>query len=122
MTAILTAAGCADVASYNAALLRPRGTAAENQAKLNEAVALIAQLRYEEAAAKLTPLIQTFSDAGDEDRAAEATFWLAYCYEKQGQTEKAARIYRHVIKRYPETSATTQANQRLALMPTHPNP
>ncbi len=82
----------------------------------NEGLALVADLRYSQATAKLLPLIEAFEAAGDQNRAGEATFWVGYCYEKQGQEDEAIESYNRVVRTYPQTSASRQAAERLSRM------
>jgi TolA-binding protein len=90
--------------------------AAVAEGALAEAETLIAQQRYTEAFGQLKPLAAPFEAAGDAKRAAKVMFWMAYCHEKQGQATEAADLYERVAKRYPETPATRQAAERLAIM------
>ena len=86
----------------------------ESVAGFDEGVALVAELRYDQAAAKLLPVIEALDAAGDENRAAEATFWVAYCHEKQGENDMAVVFYDRVVRDYPLTSAARQAKERLS--------
>ena len=80
----------------------------------NEGLALVADLRYSQATAKLIPLIEAFEVVGDQNRAAEATFWVGYCYEKQGQEDEAIDSYNHLVRTYPQTPSSRQATERLS--------
>ena len=97
----------------DAMLLGQLGADKEAEAGFNEALALIAELRYSQARMRLLPLIKTFESAGELNRVAEATFWVGYCYEKEGRTDDAVEYYNSVSRRYPQTSASRQANERL---------
>lgn len=114
VAALALAAGCAERAIYDAHLLQARTALADAHKDLDEAIALVAQLRYDEAADRLSPLVETFDAADDPARAAEAMFWLAYCHEKQGRTDRAATLYESVIRSYPGTPAARQAADRLS--------
>lgn len=96
---------------------RPRP---QDVAALNEAVELVAQLKYADAADKLSGLIPLLRTAGDRQHAAEAMFWLGYCYEKQGGAAVAATWYERVKGMYPNTPAARQAEQRLRQLPPAP--
>ena len=85
-------------------------------ADLNAAVDLIAMLKYEDVAAKLTPLAATFAKAGSASHAAKANFWLGYCREKLGNTDDARKLYDHVARKYPDTPAARQAIARATRM------
>ncbi len=89
-------------------------SAQKMESEFNDGLALVADLRYSQARAKLLPLIKAFEDAGKRDRAAEATFWVGYCYEKQGQEDEAIDYYNRVVRTYPQTSASRQATERLS--------
>ena len=94
----------------------PRAPSQESAA-LEEAVATVAEARYEEAAARLSPLTVKFEAANDRRRSAESLFWLAYCYEKLGRTGDAARLYRQVIEQYNSQPPARQAARRLSVIP-----
>jgi tetratricopeptide (TPR) repeat protein len=85
----------------------------KNVAGLDEAVAMVSQLRYGEAAEKFTMLAGRFETAGDQRRAAESTFWLGYCYEKLGRTKDAGDCYQKVLGKYPATPAAARAADRV---------
>ena len=114
VVALALVAGCAERAIYDAHLLQARTAPADAQKDLDEVIALVAQLRYDEAADRLSPLVETFDAAGDPARAAEAMFWLAYCQEKRGRTDPAASLYQNVIRSFPGTPAARQAADRLS--------
>lgn len=84
----------------------------KDAAAFDAAVELIATLKYDDAAAKLTPLMATFAEAGATFHAAEATFWLGYCREKLGNAEEADKLYDLVAREYPDTPAARQASAR----------
>jgi TolA-binding protein len=107
---------------HNAALLHARTLREEAQKNFDQAVALVAQLRYDEAADKLSPLPEAFDAAGDPARAAEALFWLGYCHEKQGRTDRAASLYQNVIRSFPATPAARQAADRLSRLSSSTSP
>ena len=86
------------------------------ESAFNEALALVADLRYSQATAKLIPLIEAFELVGQQNRAAQATFWVGYCHEKQGQEDEAVDSYNRVVRTYPQTSASRQATERLSRM------
>ncbi len=86
----------------------------------NEAVARVAELRYDEAAESFARLIERFESVEDRARAAEAMFWLAYCHEKQGRIAEATALYNRLLQAHPRAPACRQAKQRLSLLPNHP--
>jgi hypothetical protein len=86
---------------------------ARREAALDAAIALVAGLRYDEAAARLEGLVAAGKAAGDRDLEARATFWLAYSREKQGRTDEAARLYKLVGETHPDARAARQAEMRL---------
>jgi len=81
-------------------------------AALNEAVTLAAELRYDEAAERLSSLLPTLRASGDRQRLAEAMFWLGYCREKQGRLDLAGAWYDRVTAVCPKTPAAAQAAER----------
>lgn len=91
-------------------------------AEFNAAVALAAELQYKQANERFAAAIQGFESAGDDARAAEATFWMGYCYEKRDRPEDAAAFYKRVESRYPRTSAADQARRRRDRLPKPPKP
>lgn len=84
-----------------------------DSAALNEAIEAIARLEYTRARANLADLVPRFESLGDLDRAAKAMFWLSYCYEKTGHKNQADVFYRRIVQKYPRTSASEQARDRL---------
>jgi len=83
------------------------------EADFDQAVELVTELKYKEAAAKLKPLTVVFAEAGSASHAAEASFWLAYCREKLGDPNAARKLYELVARKYPATPASRQAIARL---------
>ena len=83
---------------------------------LEAAVALAADLKYDQAADRLAELIPRLHAAGDRTHAAEAMFWLGYCLEKQQRYDLAQHWYRRVGSTYPDTPAARQAARRLGRM------
>ena len=91
-------------------------------AEFNAAVALAAELQYKQANERFAAAIQGFESAGDDARAAEATFWMGYCYEKRDRPEDAAAFYKRVESRYPRSPAAEQARRRRDRLPKPPKP
>lgn len=93
---------------------------------IDEAIKLISGLQFAKAAAKLEPLVPDPGGSGDVGAAdagpggareftevqAEAAFWLAYCYEKLGQAEKAVALYARAAKVDPESRLGNRAMQQ----------
>ena len=77
------------------------------------AQALIAKLRYSQAAKLLQTVVDPFDKSGDYRHAAEAIYWLGYCRHRQGLSSSAELLYRRLIKKYPNTVAARQARQWL---------
>ena len=112
---LLVASGCAGNMPVMVVLAPAESTGQATQndlVALDEAIDLVAQLRYEEAAPRLLTLSVQFEAAGDRDRTAEATFWLGYCYEKQGRYAEAGDLYARVVQEYPSSPAASQAARR----------
>ena len=86
-------------------------------AEFDAGVALAAERQYKQANEKFAAAIQGFESAGDDARAAEATFWMGYCYEKRDRPEDAAAFYKRVESRYPRTAAADQARRRRDRLP-----
>jgi TolA-binding protein len=84
---------------------------------LADAVARVMEGRYEAAARELAALIAPLEASGDRRRAAEATFWLGFCREKQSRVDEAAELYGRVRSAYPLQPAARQAEQRRAKLP-----
>ena len=80
----------------------------------NEAVALTESLRYEAAAGKFRQVFDSFSIAGDRQRAAESLFWLGFCREKQQRVAEAKAIYTRLTEEYSGTRAADEAAERLS--------
>ncbi len=83
------------------------------EADFDQAIELVTELKYKEAAVKLGPLMGVFAEAGSPARAAESVFWLAYCREKLGDPNEARKLYELVARKYPATPASRQAIARL---------
>ncbi len=121
---VLSLVGCGAMGSYSylpsksdrMSNMATHGEASAQRldSEFNEGLALVADLRYSQATAKLIPLIEAFEVVGQQDRAAETTFWVGYCHEKQGQKDEAIDYYNRVIRTYPQTSAYRQATERLS--------
>ena len=112
-------AGCSVQANYAAQshLNAQRPMLSDDlETAFNRAVALVAELRYAEAAAGLSPLVERFEAASNAIRAAEATFWLGYCREKQGQAAEARTLYGRIVDRYSDSPACRNAAARLSRM------
>jgi TolA-binding protein len=84
--------------------------------ELDDAVTLVTQGLYEEAATKLGPLATRFESRGDADLAAKALFWHGYCFEKQGDADQASALYTRVVRGYPNSPAARQAAARLEIL------
>lgn len=97
--------------------LRPMGVNQRLLQEFNAAVALVAEQRYQEAAANFNGIFQAFEAGGDEDGAAESMFWIGFCQEKQQRGDQARDLYKRLISKYPETPAARQAAERLARLP-----
>ncbi|MDK1032457.1 MAG: tetratricopeptide repeat protein, partial [Planctomycetia bacterium] len=114
----LVAGGCA--AGQVVMFRVHRHTSVDADIDFDEAVALTAELRYDEAAEKFSSLVKVFEASGRRSRAAEAMFWQAYCHEKRGDAARARKLYRLVVSRYAETAASRQASARLSRMGAEP--
>ena len=82
----------------------------------DEAVADVANLKYDQAGKKFASLLQVFENAGDKQRASETMFWMGYCYEKTSRKEQAVVFYEQLIRKYPKNPASLQAQDRLAVL------
>ena len=85
----------------------------EQAAALEQAVALVTELRYDEAIEKLRFLLPALQASGDTQRTAEAMFWIGFCHERQSRFDQATVWYRRTVNDYPDTPAAEQARQRL---------
>lgn len=122
LLAAAVAAGCAARDVRFPAPGPGRDASPQDLAAYDEAQALVARGQYAEAEARIGPLAGAFEAAGDRARTAEALFWAAYCREKQGRPDEAARGYEAVVRGYPETPASRQASARLDLRRPAPGP
>jgi len=116
-------AGCATV--YDAPqrmAVRPGRVNTRDIDDFHRAVALTAELRYDEAAEQFSRLRGVFEAAGHRPLAAESTFWLAYCREKAGRAAEAMRLYRILIARYGDSDASARAARRLDRLESPPQP
>ncbi len=93
------------------------GAAGQGVAEFNSGLALAAELRYQEAGEAFARALQAFQSAGDDARAAESLFWVAYCYEKRDRPQEAAIFYKRVLDRYRRTPAARQSELRLDRLP-----
>lgn len=109
--------GCSAEAPWAVMQPQAKGARPGDAAAFEEAVALAANLRYERAAAAFERLLPRLEAAGDDRRAAEALFWLAFCREKQGRADQAEELYRRLIRGHPRSPAAGEARRRLAAMP-----
>lgn len=94
--------------------------AAQDLSALQDAVAMVTRLEYAQAAGILGPLAGRLGEAGDGPHAAEACFWLGYCWEKQGQAPKAMELYQQAQQHYPGTRGAEMSQRRAAQLA--PNP
>lgn len=90
--------------------------AAEAVKVFDQALALVADLRYEQAGAKFRSVVDSLDEAGDHRRAAEAVFWFGYCREKQGYLDSAKKLYKRLIEKFPNSAAAGGATDRLAAL------
>jgi TolA-binding protein len=81
-----------------------------------EALTLIDELEYADAAAKLDQVLGDFEAADDTVHSAEAMFWLGFCREKLTQTDLARQTYVTVIQRFAGTTPAEYARLRLDAM------
>ena len=54
-----------------------------------------------------------YETAQEPRHASESIFWLGYCKEKTGNPGEAARCYRRVMEKYPQSEAAKLAQDRL---------
>jgi TolA-binding protein len=114
---MMVAAGCAAPVQYREVAV-PAGMRREARDEaLDAAVALAAEGRYAEAAARFSGLVERYEAAGDGTHLAEGLFWLGYCREKLGCPAEARQLYGRVLRQYPDQPAARQARQRLAGLP-----
>ena len=106
--------------AYQASPLRIE-PAAQNDQAFEEAMALVAQLNYPQALDKFEAIFPRLHAAGDTARAAEAMFWVGYCYEKQGQKDAALDWYKRVVRAYLWEPAASEAAKRLTRLEAQPD-
>jgi len=66
--------------------------------------------RYLSAAAILERAIKTWPKS---DRVDEATYWIAFSYERASANEQAVLWYKAFLQRYPDHQWASQARRRL---------
>ena len=120
----LSAAGGCSSAMGNLMRERPvlDHTPEEDVAAFNEAVQLTSSLRYNDAIEQFEAVLPRLRAVGDDDRSAEAMFWMGYCYEKLGHTDGAAQWYARVRAMYPKHRVAEQATGRQANLTRSPPP
>ena len=84
------------------------------ESEFDEAVALVGELKYQQALARFERLEPAFLTAGETAKAAECIFWRGYCLEKLSRNDQAAGAYRIVIEQYSAAPGARQAARRLA--------
>jgi len=113
----LALGGCSSISGMLGVQHQPKPAAAqakpEQAAALEQAVALVTELRYDEAIEKLRFLLPALQASGDTQRTAEAMFWIGFCHERQSRFDQATVWYRRTVNDYPDTPAAEQARQRL---------
>ena len=80
---------------------------------MEAAIEMIFDSKYAEAAKLLEQLVAGYEAAKEPRHASESVFWLGYCKEKSGNPGEAAKHYRHVMDKYPQTEAARKAQDRL---------
>jgi TolA-binding protein len=90
----------------------PQNSAPARQ-RFEQAYAQIASGEYEPARRTLAGLVDEHQRAGRDRQAAEAMFWLSYCYEKTGQKNRAEVFYQEILRRYPDAPAARLAQRRI---------
>ena len=113
--------GCSGRWNLRPAKPQPRTVAttmpAEKAVKLfEEALDLVTDLQYQQAGEKFRRVVDPLDEVGDHRRAAEAVFWLAYCREKQRYLPAAAKLYKRLIEKFPDSPASRRAAERLAAL------
>jgi TolA-binding protein len=127
LAAMLAAGGCQnlqapsrgqepDVTPSPVETAQPRASA--EMLAYYDALAQVAELRYDQARPRLDELAGRFEQELDEAHAAEATFWAAWCCEKLDQQPDALERYHRVLARWPGTDAAAKAQQRIDLLTT----
>ena len=123
LTALLAAlpaawllAGCSAAYGTRDRLQSPAcGTVAaeRGRAELDQAIALIADLKYDRAAGILADLTRWLASQPDDPRMPEALFWLGYCREQTDRTDEARRLYLRVTGEFPDSESARLARVRL---------
>ena len=94
----------------------PGGPQRIDTSGFDEAVAMASHLEFARAAGRFASLVDMFEASGEDRRAAEVVFWLAYCREKQGRTEEAGLLYQRVLRKYADAPASREAERRLGAL------
>ena len=126
LVAGVLAAGCmAKNAGYRPSMTRPRANVEKVGRRppvvaipqFDDAVALVGKLKYVEAEAKFRQLAAWYEAGGDKARAAECTFWVGFCLEKQRRVSDARAQYDKTTSKFPGTSAARMAARRRRQLP-----
>jgi hypothetical protein len=80
---------------------------------MEAAIEMIFDSKYADAAKLLEQLVAGYEAANEPRHASESVFWLGYCREKSGNPGEAAKHYRHVMEKYPQSEAARKAQDRL---------
>ena len=122
---LLAGAGCSAMGSSARSsrvrtALEQAKEAKEAAEKLNNGLELVCEGRYNDAIEALFPLVRKFDLLGERSRAAEATLWTAYCYEKLDRWADAETFYQMTVTKYAGTAAAREAAGRLAQRQSRP--
>jgi hypothetical protein len=79
---------------------------------IDRAVTLIAEGEYDDAMVILEPITE-ITEPAQQATVAEASLWVAYCYERQGNAAQARVMYQTILKRWPDTLAAGTARDLL---------
>ena len=79
---------------------------------VDQAIELITDAKYTDAMTILEEVASS-EDPAQNVTTAEATLWLGYCYEQQGNAARAQSVYQGIVKKWPGTLAAATARDLL---------
>lgn len=109
--------GCMLPAGMPAHWPAARAISPQDQAAFDEAMGLLAELKYAEAGDRFADVLVRFEAAGDSVRTAETIFWVGFCREKEGRLVESKACYERVLREYPQSPVARRASERLSRLP-----
>jgi TolA-binding protein len=76
------------------------------ESRLKQGIALVNNSKFKEA---IPPLLAFLSDARDDERADEATFWLSEAYYRSDMLKNSIETYQNLLRRFPSSNRREEA-------------